>query len=344
MASDGSGGNSGSWVPSISADGRYVAYWSWATNLLLDNTNGWPQIYVCERASDTTTLVSVTSQGAQVETRYMLAPTISADGRYIAYQSDSGFLVADDDDVFGTHDVFLRDRVAGTTVRVSMASDGSGGNSGSWVPSISADGRYIAYRSHASNLVPGDTNGTWDIFLWDRDTADTLRVSVSSGGAQADNRSDNPSISDDGRYIAYQSRASNLGSNDTNNTWDVFSWDRSTGKTTRVSVTSDGMQGNYESTNPSISANGRYITYQSHASTLIAGDTNGRSDVFMWDRETLITTRISVASDGKQGNNGSSEPSISANGRHVAFESWATNLVPEDGNTVTDVFIRDQDL
>src|SRR5207253_854957 len=148
--------------------------------------------------------------------------------------------------------------------------------------------------------------------------------------------SDNPSISADGRFVAFESFASNLVSDDTNRTGDVFVHDRLTGVTERVSVASDGTQGDDFSQVPSISAAGRFVAFRSFASNLVSGDTNGRDDIFVHDRLTGATDRVSVASDGTQGNDDASEPnslpSISADGRFVAFATHASNLVPDDTN------------
>jgi Tol biopolymer transport system component len=224
---------------------------------------------------------------------------------------------------------------------VSVASDGTQGNSHSVSPSISADGRYVAFSSLASNLVPGDTNGKQDIFVHDRLTGQTTRVSVASDGTQGNGDSDFASISADGRYVAFSSLASNLVAGDTNGTWDVFVHDRLTGQTTRVSVASDGTQGNEDSIGVEISADGRYVAFTSLASNLVAGDTNGTWDVFVHDRLTGQTTRVSVASDGTEGNGHSLYGlSISADGRYVAFASVASNLVSGDANGgITDAFI-----
>jgi Tol biopolymer transport system component len=266
-----------------------------------------------------------------------LLPSISADGRYVAFHSDASNLVPGDTN--GTWDIFVHDRLTGQTTRVSVASDGTQGNNGSGDPSISADGRYVAFTSEASNLVPGDTNGTWDIFVHDRVTGQTTRVSVASDGSEGYGSSFSSSISADGRYVAFSSWASNLVPGDTNGWADVFVHDRVTGQTTRVSVASDGTEGNHVSLLPSISADGRYVAFSSWASNLVPGDTNEVQDIFVHDRLTGQTSRVSVASGGTEGNGASEFPSISADGRYVAFYSAASNLVPGDTNGTWDIFV-----
>ena len=161
----------------------------------------------------------------------------------------------------------------GNTTRVSVASDGTQSNNSSYNPSISANGRYVAFESEATNLVRGDTNNFRDIFVHDRQTGQTTRVSVASDGTQANGHSYDPSISADGRYVAFASLANNLVSGDTNDQQDIFVHDRQTGQTTRVSVASDGTQASGHSFNPSISADGRYVAFVSSASNLVGGDT-----------------------------------------------------------------------
>jgi hypothetical protein len=239
-------------------------------------------------------------------------------------------------------DVFARDRQNGTTERVSVDSSGGQGNGSSYAPSMSADGRYVAFHSLASSLVSMDTNLSSDVFVRDRQSGTTQLVSVNSGGMQANGNSYYPSISADGRFVAFWSLASNLVPGDTNNLADVFVRDRQSGTTERVSVDSTGSQGNGGSYYPAISSDGRYVAFWSSASTLAAGDTNGVADVFLRDRQGGSTERDSVNSAGAQGNDDSYSPSISADGRDVAFYSVATNLVPGDTNGVGDVFVRDR--
>ena len=339
VASDGEQGNSSSYDSSISADGRYVAFESSASNLVSGDTNGAYDVFVHDRQTGQTTRVSVASDGSQGNDGSE-DPSISADGRYVAFVSYASNLVSGDTNVDA--DVFVHDRQTGQTTRVSIASDGNQGNGECWYTSISADGRYVAFDSWASNLVSGDTNGTRDVFAHDRQTGQTTRVSVASDGNQGNSWSYYPSISADGRYVAFYSWASNLVSGDTNDEHDIFVHDRQTGQTTRVSVASDGSQGNGSPYQPSISADGRYVAFHSYASNLVSGDTNGAWDVFVHDRQTGQTTRVSVASDGSQGNDWSLRPSISADGRYVAFMSSASNLVSGDTNGAYDVFVHDR--
>jgi Tol biopolymer transport system component len=339
VASDGTQGNDWSYGPSISADGRFVAFESSAWNLVDGDTNDCTDVFVHDRLTGQTTRVSVASDGTQGNDRSS-GSSISADGRFMAFESDANNLV--DGDTNGTGDVFIHDWQTGHTTRISVASDGTQGNNWSWEPSISADGRFVAFGSWANNLVDDDTNGCRDVFVHDRQTGQTTRVSVASDGTQGNAWLQSPSISADGHFVAFQSDADNLVDSDTNGVGDVFIHDRQTGQTTRVSVASDGTQGNRGCFGvTSISADGRFTVFQSDAENLVDGDTNGCKDVFIHDRQTGQTTRISVASDGTQGNDWSYGPSISADGRFVAFESDANNLVDGDTNGIGDVFVRD---
>jgi Tol biopolymer transport system component len=358
VASDGTQSNQHSYNPSISADGRYVAFESEATNLVSGDTNNHRDIFVHDRQTGQTTRVSVASDGTQAND-FSSNPSISADGRYVAFMSWASNLVGGDTEppilpsttslpdnpaskVTGVvHNVFVHDRQTGATTLVSVAIDGSEGSGHSEEVSISADGRYVAFMSWASNLVNGDTNNLPDIFVRDLQTNQTTRVSVASDGTQANNFSFEPSISADGRYVAFMSWADNLVSGDTNGDWDIFVHDRQTGATTRVSVATGGGQAVGRSHNPSISADGRYVAFASSASNLVSGDTNNHPDIFVHDRQTGVTTRVSVASDGTQTYAFSFDPSISADGRYVAFGSEADNLVSGDTNGRYDIFVRE---
>ena len=325
--------------PSLSTDGRYVAFESKAANLVSGDTNGKIDVFVRDRTLDTTVRVSVSSAEVQGNGDSFGA-AISADGRYVAFQSLATNLVSGDTN--GKTDVFVRDLVLGTTVRVSRSTGGTQGNGNSQNAAISADGRYVAFDSLATNLVTGDTNATYDVFVRDLAASKTYRVSITSAEGQANGGSLLPSISADGRYVAFQSDATNLWGPDINSSPDIFLRDRTAGTTGRVSVNNGGTLGNDGSWNPSISGDGRYVAFQSDASDLVAGDVGGYSDIFVHQVETGFTYRVSVSSSEVQGNNGSFFPKISANGRFVEFASLATNLVASDTNGFWDVFLRDR--
>jgi Tol biopolymer transport system component len=191
---------------------------------------------------------------------------MSADGRFVAFDSAASNLVANDTNA--CWDVFIRDRLSGTTERLTVSSAGEQGNGPSSAPAISADGRYVAFASDASDLAPGDTNGVSDIFVRDRLDATTERVSVSTAGEQANGSCNRPSVSADGVLLAFDSAASNLVPGDTNGALDVFVRYRATGETVRVSVTSDGTEGNHHSCCPVLSGNGRYVLFDSIATNL----------------------------------------------------------------------------
>ncbi|MFL6073207.1 MAG: TolB family protein [Mycobacteriales bacterium] len=269
-------------------------------------------------------------------------PAITPDGRYLAFTSTAATLVPGDSN--RAMDVFVRDRAAGTTERVSVPTGGGQGDAMSFRASISADGRYVTFASAAANLVPGDTNGAWDVFVRDRVAGTTERVSVAGDGTQGDRPSRGSALSADGRYVAFSSSATNLVPGDTNGTDDVFVRDRIAGTTERVSVPVGGGQAAGPSTGWAISADGRSVAFGSAAANLVPGDTNGAPDIFVRDRAAGTTSRASVAGDGTQADAASQlTPLLSPDGRHVAFASQADNLVPGDTNGRWDMFVRDLD-
>jgi Tol biopolymer transport system component len=270
-------------------------------------------------------------------------PAISPDGRNVSFTSAANNLLAPPkQDTNGMRDVFVHDRNTGEITRVSVSSDGEQANGHSGSSSIFADGRFIAFASTATNLVPDDTNGANDVFLHDRKTGQTTRVSVSSSGEQGNAASHTPAISADGRYVAFESAANNLVPGDTNTVWDIFVHDRISGETSRVSVSSSGGQSDADSRFASISADGRYVAFTSDAHNLVSGPSNFRTDVYVHDRQTGQTERVSVSSSGELGNDNSLHNDISADGRYVAFSSFATNLHPNDQTASEDVFVHDR--
>lgn len=324
--------------PSISADGRYVAFVSNAPNLVPSDTNNTVDVFVHDREAGLTRRVNVSSAGAQAN-RGAFYTSISADGRYVVFDSSASNLVPGDTNEVS--DIFVHDLQSGATSRVSVSSAGAQASSGSGKASISGDGRFVVFASGASDLVPSDTNVAEDVFMHDRQSGVTTRVSVSSTGGQANRYSREASISPDGRYVGFESLASNLVADDTNGTLDVFLHDLQTSETTRVSISSTGTEGNSYSFKPAISGGGRYVAFTSVATNFVAGETNtSRYHVFVRDRQAGTTERVSVSSEGTLANGDSYWPSISTDGRHVGFTSAASNLVAEDTNGKEDVFVH----
>ena len=281
-------------------------------------------------AQNTTTRVSVTNGGAQANGA-SLGASLSDDGRYVVFVSEATNLVSGDTST--RRDVFVRDRQLGVNERVSVGTGGVEASASSREPSISNDGNIVQFSSNATNLVTGDTNGETDVFVHNRLTNTTTRVSVTTGGAQATGGdSDNGVLSADGRYVVYKSTATNLITTDTNNLSDVYRYDRNTGMTLRLSLTNGGLQSaGGGSFRPSVNANGQVVAFDSTATNLVTGDSNATADVFVRDLTAGTTTRVSVGPGGAQANDQSFFPSISADGRFVAFSSSATNLVPNGG-------------
>ena len=320
----------------VSSDGRYVVFQSEASGLVQGDTNGLIDVFVRDRLTNTTKRVSKASSGAQ-SNGFSGEPSISANGRRVVFRSTADNLVVGDTN--HTYDLFVRDLVTNSTTRVNVASNGAQDNSGGLGGSISADGRYVAFYSDGTNLVPGDTNRTIDVFVRDLLTKTTERVSVRSNGSQHPYTSQSAAISGDGRYVAFYTTRLTPDSDQSSS--ELYVRDRLLKTTKRVAAISrTGSGGDFP---PSFSADGRYLAFDSRIDNLVAGDTNNASDVFVRDLTTSTITRVSVASSGVQGTggDGSFMPSISADGRYVAFASSATNLVGGDTNKSEDIFVRD---
>jgi len=328
----GAPGDSSSYGQSLSPDGRYVSFTSDATNLVPGDTNGAYDGFVHDRRTGSTSRVTLTNGDTQANAR-SYAPAISTDARFVAFVSDATNVVPGDTN--GVADIFLRDRRAGTTVRVS----GENADAPSDAPAISADGRYVTFTSEAA-LVPGDTNGIADVFLRELRTGSLRRVNVSTTGAQANALTVSPTMSASGRYVAFTSEAA-LVPGDTNGMADVFLHDVHAGTTVRVSLAADdGQATGGSSYGPMMSADGRHVVFSSDATNLVASDTNGVADVFLRDLRAGTTVRASLTAEGGQGNDGSYNGVVTRDGRHVAFASTATNMAPGDTNGVADAFLR----
>jgi Tol biopolymer transport system component len=336
----------GGWWSSMSADGRYIAFQSWADNLdPRDGHNGY-DIFVRDRLLGVTKIASLTwddqpANGASFD------PGVSANGRVVVFSSLATNLVPDDSN--GVRDIFVRDLDAGTTERVSVSSFGEQADADCEWPAVSGDGRYVVFHSAATTLASGG-NGFAQVYLHDRWAHTTTRISVSSTGEIANYDALKPRISETGRYVLFCSYADNLAPNDHNNEKDLLLRDLWAGTTERISVANaTGIEGNARSPAappPAITPDGRYVAFSSEASNLVAGDANGLFDIFVRDRVLGTTELVSVSSSGEHGNGESGHSlsglAISADGRYVAFGSLATNLVPGDTNGVRDVFLRDR--
>ncbi len=339
VSTAGARGNGDSSHPSISPDGRYVAFDSVANNLIGHDIGTWTDVFVRDRKLGTTVIASVDSSGAQ-RGGNSHDPSISADGRYVAFTTVAAIAP---DDTNGLEDVYVRDLSGGTTVRASVDGNGLEGDGASGSCSISADGQHVAFQSAATNLVAGDTNGAVDVFVRDLALGATERASVDGNGVQGNQDcGDRPSLSADGRFVAFQSQASNLVAGDTNGVADVFVRDRQLGATEIASLDDGGGQGDGDSGDPVLSPDGRFLVFRSVATSLVLGDSNGAADVFVRDRQMGTTDRASVDGGGAEANGASDAPVISPDGRWVSFESDATNLVAADANAATDVFLHDR--
>jgi Tol biopolymer transport system component len=350
--------------PWISADGSYVAFTSAGTTLAagVADTNNWPDAFLYERATAANTLISRRDPGLpsatpNVESFAFHTPlsSISADGRYLAFATRATRILAGQSDANGDLDVFLFDRVSLSTILVSRRSGTAEttGNGASDRPVVSADGRYVAFRSTATDLVDGqvDTNLGGDIFLFDRTTGTTVLASHKAGSpARAGNRiGDHPVVSGDGRYVAYESFSTDLAALqvDANDLPDIFLYDRETGTNLLVSRRGGTVAtaGSGAASTPGMSGDGRYIAYASLATDLVAGqaDANGKEDVFLFDREAGTTVLVSHrnAAPAATANAASLRPAVSADGAWVAFTSYATDVVAgqSDGNGERDVFL-----
>lgn len=385
--------NNNSGGASLSRNGDFAVFASAASNLVVGDTGPTPDVFRFNRSSGELTEVTLNKATS-------FDPSVSADGRFVAFASSAtGFLDNEGDtlnDTNGAFDIYLRDMQSGAFELISKNTSGSAATGSSFNPQISADGRFVAFHSNAGDLISGDTNGTNDIFVYDRNNDTMTRISVHSDGSQANGQSFNADISDDGRYVAFESSADNLINTDNNGFNDIFVRDRQRGETTRVSVDSSGAEANDTSFSPAISGDGRYVAFISPASNLVPGDSGTSLDVIVHDRETDETTSPTVgeteffdpatpviSTDGSKvafsavpeptpsetfqrqiywhnrtagdtvllsarvddptrpGNNVSDFPAISGAGDRVAYQSDASNLVDDDSNAFQDVFLSE---
>jgi len=334
--------NGASSDPSVSATGRFVAFVSRASNFgPLDPNGPVPDVYLFDGDAQRATLVSSGLGGAGANGPSS-APSISADGSTIAFASRANNLVPGGS---GHHEnIFIR-LADGTIFQISHSVNFGPPDGDSYQPVISADGRYVAFTSTADDLVPGDHNKAADVFVSSLITNKIQRVSVSSSGQEGNGPSSNPAISATGGFVSFDSAANDLVPHDTNGVADVFVRDMHAGTTRRASLSSSSQQQNAAVAPPysqisSISADGRYVAFDSDATNLVPGDVNGHTDVFRHDMRTGRTILVSRNSHGVEGDNDSFAPSMSADGTKVTFDSYASNLA-QPWAPVVNVFVRD---
>jgi hypothetical protein len=334
---------SGSITPNaLSEDGRYMAYWA-PSFLSLDpaDTNGVPDIYVMDRATLTHTLVSVNTAGVAGNNYSWSAQCISDNGLHAAFNSLATNL--DTPDTNGFYDSFVRHLSTHVTIRASVTSTGGEPNDHVQTIAVSTDGRFVLFTTAATNMVPADTNGVSDVYLRDTVMNVTTLVSVSTAGVVGNQASHNAQMTPDARFVVFLSASTNLVAGDTNATLDVFVRDTQANTTTRVSLTTAGTQSALGGSVADISADGRYVAFVSAGTEFSAGDTNGKTDVFLRDTMLNTTTRISKTSTDGQLDDYVASCFMSSDGQRIAYLSAATNIVPGDtsGSTL-DVFAYDR--
>jgi len=322
----------------ISANGRYVVFFAAAADKdTSSDTNSYSDVYERDLQSGTTALVSVNTTGGAANGNSSSDFGVSADGRYVVFESEATNLVSSDTN--GFQDIFVRDMQTGTTTLISKDNSGTQADRSSYYPSISCDGAAIAFMSPATNLVAANS-GHQDIYLVQRVGGDSI---VDITPAANGNSFSHAEVSCDGSTIAFASQASNLVSGDTNAKQDLFTYDVNTGSTQRVDVDNSGNQANDSvagaATAYGVSGDGRLVAFTSWASNLVSGDTNAQEDIFLRNTQDGTTERVSMRNAATQTNQMSLLAAISGDGEHVAFTSLDAGLVSGDTNAVTDVFL-----
>lgn len=326
-----------SYYPSISDDGRYVSFTS--IGFLDGDTNFRYELFLRDRHLQTTRRIGQNADGdAPDGDGYFSA--VAPNGEWVAFSSRATNLVPDDSN--GVGDMFLYNVASEALEIVSLGVNGEQANGRSTTPSFSADGRYLAYRSEASNLVSDDSNDAADLFILDLDSRQVTRVT--SDGTEANDNAFRPSVSESGRWIAFDSGATNYIADDSNEKFDVFVVDMETMQVERVSVRSDGGEIDHHSFNPDISRDGRYVTYSSRGSNVVDDQFSGYYGIYMYDRETGQTARVDLSATGEFANGYSVQTKLDPSGQVVVFDSAADNLIATDSNGARDVFLTNNPL
>jgi Tol biopolymer transport system component len=329
-AADGTPGNAGSFNASFSPDGSKIAFASDASNLVAGDTNNALDVFLKDLSSGVVTRVSTAADGTQRGSDAFL-PVFSPDGSKIAFEDVRDLRFNDIQ-----RDIFVKDLTSGALTQVNTAADGTRLGGFAANPAFSPDGRSIAFQADTAGFF------SFEILVKDLATGAVTQVSTAADGTAGNATSQLPAFSPDGRKIAFDSFASNLVAGDTNNANVIFVKDLATGAVTRVDTAADGTQANGQASLSFVfSPNGRKIAFESDATNLVAGDTNGQADIFVKDLSSGAITRVSTARDGTEANGQSFSFVFSPNGRKIAFASNATNLVACDTNGQADIFLKD---
>lgn len=349
VTSASAGGNAASTEPFIGADGKYLVFTSKATNLVSGDVGEFADIFLYDTTQPVGTFTKISlDSGAENSDGDSASPAVSEDGRFVVFASDARDLVAGDGN--GKTDIFLYDSqlvsVTNRIIRISVNSSDVEGNGNSTAPIISADGKYVAFQSDATNLVAADTNQKTDIFLYSREADTLIRISTNSVAVEGNGASTAPKISEDGRYTVFQSDATNLIDSDANGKSDIFLYDRQTPAISRVSLNSSGLETNGQSFAPAISLDGLFVGYLSDATNIVSGDTNntagdGVLDAFVYSRSGGTSTRENVTLAGTQTSGAVSSIVVDGDGSVAAFTSDSDELVTSDTNEFIDIFVTD---
>jgi Tol biopolymer transport system component len=339
ISSRGVVGNNWSQPGSVSADGRYVAFYSYSSNLVIGDTNGYADVFLRDRLDGVTSRISVSSGGAEGNGA-SIGGWMSLDARYVSFSSQASNLVPGDTN--GKEDAFVRDRISGTTELISKNTAGIIGDGSSWAGPITPDGRFVTFLSDSSNMVTGAAGGHYQVFVRDRTNGTTEIASVSTGGIAGNGYCSDVGISADGQLIVFLSTSDNLVVGDTNFSQDAFIHDRRRRITERVSVGAGGAEADGDTRAVALSGNGRFVAFACDGTNLVANAPPGRVNLYVRDLQLGLTELESIATDGSPGNGDCESPCVSDDGRYVEYSSDATNLVPNDSNGFIDVFVRDR--
>lgn len=336
--------NEASLDPTITTDGRFIAYFSYASNLIPDDNNGadWSRqgldVFVWDRHSQQNVRVSLNETGGEIKGNSV--GIISADGKYILFVTD-GRVFASDWDHAHPSALYLREWHSGQIERISVALDGGFPNAEPEHPSISLDNRFVVFDSDASNLVADDNNGQKDVFVYDRLSQTTRLISRDAAGRPANGRSTQSEIALDGKTVTFVSDATNLVPGDTNGKADIFVYEMDTDRISLVSRAEDGAQGNGDSREPSLCGDGRFVSYTTDANNLFPNDANNQRDIILFDRVKGTNSVATKNWEGVYGNGKAHRSFLMPDCRSIAYASDASNLVPGDDNGTRDIFVGD---